>query len=110
MARPKIDIDPVKVKQLAEIGCKVKEIAVLLECSEDTLHRRFAAELIKGRERLKQSLRMWQIQSAQKGNIAMLIWLGKQYLDQSEKIETEVTTKEAIICDLSWADEDKPKA
>jgi hypothetical protein len=67
-------------------------------------------ELTKGRENLKQSLRRWQIQSAQKGNIAMLIWLGKQYLDQSDKIESEVTSKGVIECDLSWADEDKPKA
>jgi len=74
------------VQDLASIGCKVNEIARLLDVSEDTLHRRFALEMAKGKENLKMSLRRWQLEAAKKGNVAMLIWLGKQYLEQKESV------------------------
>lgn len=92
MARPKLKIDPKLVQDLAALGCKTNEIATTLGCSTDTIERRFAAELAKGRENLKISLRRWQLEAAKKGNVAMLIWLGKQLLGQTEKIEqtTEV--------------------
>jgi hypothetical protein len=35
--------------------------------------------------RFKISLRRQQIETAKKGNVSMLIWLGKQLLDQSDK-------------------------
>ena len=35
----------------------------------------------------KISVRRWQMQAAEKGNVSMLIWLGKQYLGQTEKQE-----------------------
>lgn len=87
MARPKKQIDAKLVHDLASIGCKNNEIAAFVGCSTDTLERRFAAELINGRESVKISLRRWQLQAAQKGNVAMLIWLGKQMLGQTEKVE-----------------------
>jgi hypothetical protein len=34
------------------------------------------------------SLRRWQIEAARKGNPTMLVWLGKQLLGQTDKIET----------------------
>lgn len=95
MARPKLQIDPKLVQDLAALGCKTNEIAVTLGCSTDTLERRFAAELAKGRENLRISLRRWQLEAAKKGNVAMLIWLGKQMLGQAEKVEqtSSVTVK-----------------
>ena len=39
----------------------------------------------KGFGRLKIPLRRQQIETAKKGNVSMLIWLGKQLLDQSDK-------------------------
>jgi hypothetical protein len=91
MARPKKKVDPKMVQDLASIGCKVIEIAKLLDVSEDTLNRRFAVEIAKGKENLKMSLRRWQLESAKKGNVTMLIWLGKQYLEQKDKIENSIT-------------------
>lgn len=38
----------------------------------------------------KMSLRRSQFKCAEAGNVSMLIWLGKQYLGQSEKQETTV--------------------
>jgi hypothetical protein len=91
MARPKKKVDPKMVQDLSAIGCKVVEIARILEVSEDTLNRRFAVEIAKGKENLKMSLRRWQLESAKKGNVTMLIWLGKQYLEQKDKIENSIT-------------------
>lgn len=86
MARPKIEINPYSIEQMAEQGMKVTEMAALLNVSTDTIHRNFAAELLKGKSALKQTLRMSQIYSATKeGNPTMLIWLGKQYLGQNDK-------------------------
>lgn len=91
MGRPKKKVDPKMVQDLASIGCKVNEIAKLLEVSEDTLHRRFALELAKGKENLKMSLRRWQLEAAKKGNVSMLIWLGKQYLEQRDKLDNVIS-------------------
>lgn len=41
-------------------------------------------------------LRDWQLQAAKKGNVAMLIFLGKQYLGQSDKIETDDNLKVTV--------------
>lgn len=80
MARPDIDAD--QVEKLAGIGCKTEEIANFFGCSTDTIQRRFAAELIKGRASVRLSLRRWQLEAAKRGNATLLIWLGKQMLGQ----------------------------
>lgn len=90
MARPLLEIDPIEVTKLAQLGCKTEEIADFLGCSVDTLDRRFAAELHKGRADLKMTLRRMQIQAAQKGNVVMMIWLGKQLLGQMERSQIDI--------------------
>jgi len=84
MARPKIQIDPIEVEKLAAMGCTTKEIASFFDCSVDTIDRRFAESLLKGKEKGKIKLRRLQWQAAEKGNVAMLIFLGKQYLGQRD--------------------------
>lgn len=97
MARPKKKIDAKLVQDLASIGCKTTEISVVVGCSRDTIERRFAAELSKGRENLKISLRRWQLEAARKGNVTMLIWLGKQVLDQTDKIEQSTDLRAKVV-------------
>jgi AraC-like DNA-binding protein len=87
MARPKKIIDKTKVESLAAIFCTTEEIAEVLGCSKDTLERRFAASLKKGRQAAKASLRREQWAAAKKGSVPMLIWLGKQYLNQKDRHE-----------------------
>ncbi len=90
VGRDKHVIDPQEVFKLAQIGCKDIEIADWLGIDGNTLRYNFSVELTKGREALKQSLRRAQLQVALGGNPTMLIWLGKQYLGQSESpIDTE---------------------
>lgn len=106
MPRPKSDIDPKKVQELAAQGAKVVEIADYFGVDRDTIHDRFPAELTKGKAELRASLRMAQITTAKQGNPTMLIWLGKQYLGQSdtsideyllEAIKTAGLTKEDLL-------------
>ena len=84
--RPKADIDEQKVFKLAKLQCTHKEIAEFFNVSTDTIARRFADVILKGQEVGKTSLRRAQFKAAIKGSTAMLIWLGKQYLSQTEKV------------------------
>lgn len=94
MARPQIPIDPDVVEKLAAIHCTMKEIAAVVECSVDTLERRFAEIIKQGRDKGKTSLKRWQWKAAEKGNVTMQIWLGKNYLGQSDgKMEAEAANQ-----------------
>jgi DNA-binding CsgD family transcriptional regulator len=75
------------VRGIASAGATNVEIAEFLGCSVDTLTRRIAEDLRKERAGIRISLRKAQIRIVLKGNVAMLIWLGKQMLDQSETTE-----------------------
>jgi len=84
IGRDKTVVPPEEVYKLAQIGCKDSEIASWFGVNGETLRYNFKAELIKGRESLKQSLRRAQLEVALGGNATMLIWLGKNILGQSE--------------------------
>jgi precorrin-4 methylase len=87
VGRPKANVDPRLVEQLASIGCSMKEIAAACNCSVDTLERNFAEQITKGRENGKTRLRKKQIEVALAGNVTMLIFLGKNMLGQADKQE-----------------------
>ena len=76
-----------QVEKLASFGLTNKEIADALGYDDTTLKRKFENFIIKGKANLKQRLKSKQIQVALGGNVSMLIWLGKQYLGQTEKVE-----------------------
>lgn len=105
MARPQIPIDPEQVEKLASLGCKNSEIADFFGCSPETIERRFAPELTKGRAQVRISLRRWQLEAARKGNATLLVWLGKQMLGQRDKSEEELEVeKKALAQTLSKED------
>jgi hypothetical protein len=87
MARPLKKINGKQVKKLAGFGLTPDEIAVVMNCSRDTLDRRFADVIKQGHERRNSSLRRKQYQVAMTGNVGMLIWLGKQYMGQRDRNE-----------------------
>ena len=93
VGRPKkYNLDTKQVEQLAGFGCTDTEIASFFDISRTTLERNYEHYLTKGRESGKIRLRQYQWSAAKKGNVAMLIWLGKQLLNQSDK--QEITTTE----------------
>jgi hypothetical protein len=84
--RPKkYSVDVVKLGKLARIGCSVRECAEVLGVPENVLSGSYQEYYTKGRENLKERLRKKQISKALDGNVVMLIWLGKQYLEQKDK-------------------------
>ena len=95
MGAPIIQIDWEQFDKLCEIQCTLNEIAGWFDCSEDTIERRvkerfgitFAEQRNKRSSKGKIGLRRKQMQQAMGGNTALLIWLGKQYLNQREPEE-----------------------
>ena len=87
MARPKKQVDVELLEKLASIQCTNEELSNMVGVSIDTLLRRYATLIKKARDNGKKSLRRMQWEAAQKGNVTMLIWLGKQYLGQKDKID-----------------------
>jgi hypothetical protein len=69
---------------MAYVAATTLEIAEFVGCSPDVLERRFADVLRKKRTSMKLRLRRAQFRLAMEGNVTMLIWLGKQYLDQTD--------------------------
>ena len=88
-----VSIDFDNLEKLCQLQCTLEEVASFFECSVNTLKNRIRDEFGLTWEeyyRLKQgkgkiALRRLQFQAAEKGNISMLIFLGKQYLGQSDK-------------------------
>ncbi len=90
MARPKKEINAKGVEQLAGYGCTNAEIAAFYDCTESTIRKRFSDIVTKGRELGKTRLRKKQITVALQGNVSMLIWLGKNMLDQKDQIAEKI--------------------
>lgn len=78
-------VPPDEVYKLATMGCPDREIAEWFDVSEATLRYNFSSYLTKARAQLKQRLRQAQLRVAFEGNPTMLIWLGKQVLQQSDQ-------------------------
>ena len=102
MARPKkYNIDNKQVQNLARLGCTNIEIANFFGCDESLIRHSYSEFLIKGRSEQKMRLRQLQWNSAERGNIVMQIFLGKNLLGQTDKIETTNLEKP-----LPWSDDD----
>ena len=89
--RPRVEIDQKQFENLCGLQCTLAEIADFFHCSEDTIERwckrtyneKFAEVFKKHSGKGKISLRRAQFRLAEK-NASMAIWLGKQYLGQSD--------------------------
>lgn len=94
--RPKKIIDYKTVEQLASIMCTQEEIASILEISVRTLQRdaKFCRIYKKGMDKGRMSLRRKQFTMSDR-NATMAIWLGKQYLGQTDKI-TNVAAEDKL--------------
>lgn len=101
MARPRIEIDKEQFEKLCSIQCTLIEIAGYFNCSEDTIekwckreYKKNFTDVFKQKRGVgKISLRRSQFRMAET-NPTMAIWLGKQYLGQTEKQEVAVSVKD----------------
>ena len=94
-------IPPDEVYKLASLGCTVPEMADWFGVSVSTLKYNFGDYIKKGWEDIKQKLRQAQMETALKGNPAMLIWLGKNMLSQSDN---PISNQDNAP--LPWSDDD----
>lgn len=94
MGRPKKDIDEDKVAGLAFDGASNREIGDILGCDDKTVASRFSALLRKKRAERRLGLRRAQTLAALGGNGTMLVWLGKQELEQRDSIQVQQSTEE----------------
>jgi len=78
-------IDVEKLTALAAVGLTQRECEAILDCSEDTIQRNFLKEYDLGKDKCCASVRRKQFELAMAGNPTMLIWLGKQLLQQREQ-------------------------
>ena len=109
--RPRFNLDLSEVEKLCAIGCTHQEIADWLRVSkraleywlddEQTLHPIKDSEtgkttshtlreiMDRGYARMKISIRRQQIKLLQEGNATMGVWLGKQWLGQTDRTALE---------------------
>lgn len=95
--RPRKEVNWQTVDSLCEIHCTGEEIAHVLGMHYDTLDARcretyglgFSDYYKRASSGGKKSLRRMQYDMAMKGNVPMLIWLGKNWLNQRDQIEPE---------------------
>lgn len=104
--RPRIDINKEQFEKLCGLQCTLTEIASFFNCSIDTIENfckreyseNFSEVFNKYASIGKISLRRTQFKLAEKSS-AMAIWLGKQILDQEEKIAIQ-TIDQSVINDI----------
>ena len=115
MARPVIEIKKEQFESLCNLQCTLDEIAGFFKCSPDTIERwckrtyneSFADTYIVYSQNGKISLRRLQFKLAEK-SYAMAIWLGKQWLGQTDKVEQTTSFEDlTALADLLKLDEDK---
>lgn len=99
--RPRKQLDPQLLERLAACGCTLNEMAAVMGCSRRTLERRFANAIEAGRLRGRSSLRHKQFQLAVRGDRTMLIWLGKQYLGQTDQMVLTHEHLTAVLVEMA---------
>ena len=116
MARPRKQVDLDEFKKLCGLQCTLSEIAGFFDCSEDTIERwckrelkiSFADAYKKHSAGGKISLRRAQFKLAEK-NASMAIFLGKNYLGQTDRYEQIISDVEDLstLADMLKDDADE---
>jgi AraC-like DNA-binding protein len=104
-SKPMTDKEFEQLVAMIRIQCTRDEICDVLNMSETTLNRRlkergehnFEALYKKHSGEGKASLRRMQWKAAEAGNPTMLVWLGKNMLDQKDKVEQDHTSSDGSM-------------
>jgi IS30 family transposase len=119
MPRKTIEIDIDELDKLLEIQCTLREIAGWFRCSEDTIEKavkrqtgiRYKDYAEERRVAGLKSLRRAQWQKAvDKQDTTMLIWLGKQYLNQRDYKDINAKVEQTVIPQLEEMSKEELKA
>jgi hypothetical protein len=113
IGRPRFEFTPKildQIEKLASVMCTLQEIGDIIGCSHDTIQRnQEAKEAIKrGVANAKNTIRKTQFDIATKLNSSiMAMWLGKVYLGQTDKIQTNDDNAPLPIYDIIEHEEPK---
>ena len=102
--RKRAQVDVQQLIKLAEIGCSTNEMGKFFGCDGSVIRRHYGTLLDQVKTRTKARLRQAQLDSALNGDKVMLIWLGKQMLNQSDNGERNADDRQP----LPWTDLDIP--
>ena len=100
--RPKKELDLRTVEKLAMYPLTVQEMADILDCGSDLLHKRYSSTIKKGRSQLKYKILRSQLNMMEKSP-AMSIWLGKNYCDQKDNQADEKKVREFVTEIINFA-------
>ena len=104
---PKIDFDWSKLDAILQYGAKLTDAADIMNVHPDTVSKKiktkYKMSFPEYREKkmsvTRVKLYQKQIDVAMAGNVSMLIWLGKNILGQSDKVESELAQKIEVLID-----------
>lgn len=96
IGRPKKELDWKLLDSILQFGARLIDCSEMCNMSDDSIQKRIKEEhgctFSEYRNRKMSKMRMKLLQKqfdvAMSGNVALLIWLGKQHLDQKDKAET----------------------
>lgn len=91
------------------MGAMIDDLAKELGINVTTLYTKVNGPKTKraiqnGEGIVNNRLRRAQIKSALNGNATMLVWLGKNRLGQTDKVEASVTIEDKTSDELTWED------
>ena len=96
-----------KVEMLSSFGCTIMEIAKFFIVDESLIRKYYADEVRRGKEQMKLRLRQLQWKFAEQGNTSLLIFLGKNYLNQTDKQQLDMTGNlEAVLKECGFEERD----
>jgi len=109
MARPSKNLDLDLIEKLASIHCSNHEIASIVGCDPSLLSKkRYSVVVQKGKERGKMALRRKMFEGAMAGNVSLQIWLSKNILGFSDKVEQKIQdTTGAMLSEEELAEKAK---
>lgn len=89
--RKAVPIDLIELEKLCSMGCTDQEIADWFEVSLRTIQnrraqRKFGDVMRRGDAKGRLSIRRAQVRQVEAGNVAMIIWMGKNRLGQRDNI------------------------
>ena len=98
-------IDSVELEKLCAMQATDEEIAAWFGVSTRTIERRrkvqkFADAMDRGRAKGRLSMRRMQMKLLEAGNATMGVWLGKQYLGQTDQLEHRAEISLSAVLNL----------
>ena len=92
---------------LSSFGCTIMEIAKFFIVDESLIRKDYGDEVRRGKEQMKLKLRQLQWKYCEQGNTSLLIFLGKNYLNQTDKQQLDMTGNlEAVLKECGFEDRD----